>query len=268
MRETRSGNEDNPHADQRGELARLILAYQRDHRAQKYAVSRHERERLREQVSSHLKAICLILYEPFCREAHNWKKSLSFRELTEHNVENEGLDWAINRFAEQLCGHILDKLLTIRIDPNRDVIGLCVIIARRGMAKEEREIYGGKKRVGKNTIVSLPFTRLSTYTDSSSEREFDIADATSSAAFARMIDELSRESQHQMLLRVLETITHPVDRQIMIDRLLRAKPLSYKQIAIRIGDGWTADAVRKRCERLRRQLQSILGNDEGMLFIL
>jgi hypothetical protein len=266
MREARSDNEDETHAGQQGKLARLIHKYQDAYHALADARSLRQQEGLNKRIVNCLEEIYRILHEPLRREARSWQRSRSFHEFVDSIADHERYDLAIDRFAMQLFLHILEDLHTIRIDPTRDLIGLCVTIARRGMYREERRIFSVRKRAGDTIILVLPLLRVSDGLDSPTEREFDIADDTSEAAFARVIDQVSRDAQRRLLARALESITDPVDQQIVLDRLLRPRPLPFKQIAERIGAGWTAGAVRKRYERVRKQLLRFLRDHRNDLF--
>jgi hypothetical protein len=266
MREARSDNEDETHVGQQGKLARLIREYQDAYNALAYARSPREQEGLNKHIVSCLEQIYRILHEPLRRKAHNWQRSHAFHEVVDSIADHERYDLAIDRFAMQLFLHVLEDLHTIRIDPTRDLIGLCVKIAHRGMYREEHRIFSVRKRAGDTIIVVLPLLRFSDGSDSPTEREIDIADDMSDAAFARVIDQVSRDAQQRLLARALESITDPVDQQIVLDRLLRPRPLPFKQIAERIGAGWTAGTVRKRYERVRKQLLRFLRNHRDDLF--
>lgn len=209
----------------------------------------------RAALAASLQLIERELAAPLVREAWGWRGSHAFREVLESLSREEGIDAAVQRFARLLFLHILVQLPKLKVDDSKDAVGLLVVVARRGMRREEQRMYhrhlGGN---GRGTQVPLRLSQVAL-----DDTEIDIPDAESEAELEDLLDRLARKGQLQRLVMVLSDLRHdPIEYQILERRLLTEPPLPYADLARLLGPGWTAAAVRQRftrlCARLRKQI--------------
>lgn len=258
MREKPSGNEDDTHAGLAAECIRLVLAYQEDYATLQQTYVPRVREQLEARLQLRLEQIYRILHEPLRRQARKWRGSRSYKEILDSIAADESHTRALDRFAMHLFLHVLEQLHRVQIDPERNVIGLCVKIARQGMAREEQRIYKAYQPTNDPDEPEQPLLRIHRDPNGATERELDITDEQSEEDFMRLLAHLSRDVERQLITDAVEAIASKIDRQIITDRLLTEPAVPYEAIAAQLGDGWSIDAIRKRYERARKQLQRIL----------
>lgn len=218
------------------------------------------RVRLRAERQACLEVIAAATEEPLRREAWRWCKSQAFREVLESLSREEGIDAAIRRFALQLFLHVVVELPRLKVDDDKAVVGLLVVVARRGMSREERRVYGlGVHRTQEGAIV--PIVRLSeAHVDGT---DADLPDAASEAALEQLLD---RIAQAGLLQRITTFLADPAlsnaDRHILQGRLLHEPPRPYADLVGELGPGWTVEAARQRFTRLSRRLRTRIDADE------
>ncbi len=100
------------------------------------------REDLREQVRERLYVLWMLLAEPLMWVAAGWTNGGSFEDLIRVRTRRDALE----ALAMGMFLNIIEALPSVTIDPEKNVLGLLLTIARRGIARENRQIYQSTPR--------------------------------------------------------------------------------------------------------------------------
>lgn len=182
-------------------------------------------EALRAVVRECLSVLWILLAEPLMRVAAGWTESGQFEELIGTRTRRE----AREALAMGMFLNIIEALPTMSIDPTRNVVSYLQTIARRGIFKENKQIYQSTPR--------QPIEQV------------DLPDPAS----LEIEEQLLRACHHQQcwdaLREWMDTLSHE-NLLIFKSRWFVEPPVPYEDIAQLIGAGWTAAAARRRLSRM------------------
>lgn len=151
----------------------------------------------------------------------------------------------IETLAMNMFTYIVFKLPTLAFDAQRNIRGLLVTVARRGMSDDYYRSYANSPKRQPNSTVSF-------------DDQLDLADEARSEVENDTIQKVNSEEILSAVDIYWDTLEE-TDRQIMHLRWRTDPPGSFRDIARQLGPGWAEDAVRQRHHRVinatRKQLR-------------
>ena len=160
----------------------------------------------------------------------------------------------IETLAMNMFSYIVFKLPTLAFDAQRNIRGLLVTVARRGMSDDYYRSYASSPKRQPNSTISF-------------DDQIDLADETRSGIENDAIQKVNSEGILSAVDIYWDTLDE-ADRRIMHLRWRTDPPCSFRDIARQLGPGWAEDAVRQRHHRIinatRKQLrdQNLLDDRE------
>jgi len=221
---------------------------------------RHEAPRA--AVRDRLYALWMLLLEPLMRVAAGWSDSGPFEDLIRTRTRRDALE----ALAMGMFLNIIEALPLLTIDPEKNVLALMKTIARRGVSKENKDIYQRtpRKPTGKGPDVpAVSGTRDASMAplhetargpigvfDGETGEQVEAVDPSS----LDIEEQLLEACYNQECLEALREWIGTLSREnvlILKARWFADAPVPYKDIIQMLGAGWTAAAARKRLDRLR-----------------
>jgi hypothetical protein len=220
-----------------------------------------DHEGLREQIRESQYVLWMLLAEPLMRVAAGWTNSGSFEDLIRVRARRDALE----ALAMGMFLNIIEALPSVNIDPERNVLGLLLTIARRGIARENRQIYQRTPRRPTHTtqeLNPLPGTRDASMAPPplSASGPMGIIDGERGEqiepvdpASLEIEESLLRACHHRQCWDALQEWMGTLSRENLL--ILKARwfadpPSPYEDIVQMLGAGWTTAAARRRLSRL------------------
>ncbi len=219
------------------------------------------REDLREQVRERLYVLWMLLAEPLMWVAAGWTNGGSFEDLIRVRTRRDALE----ALAMGMFLNIIEALPSVTIDPEKNVLGLLLTIARRGIARENRQIYQSTPRKPTNkasapnplpgtpdaSMAPLPVSASGPMGVIDGERGEQVEPVD--PASLEIEERLLRACHHQECWDALREWMGTLSRENLL--ILKARwfadpPVPYEDIVQMLGAGWTAAATRRRLSRL------------------
>lgn len=241
---------DGPSAD--GEtpqaLPELVSAYQRDHTA--CADEQHPalRQNLHNRMRLTLEALYAAMRDDLLKEARRWSRSRTARAIWESRAGTASRQEIYETIAQSMMLEIIEALPGIVIDPNRQLQGLLIIIARRGMIGQER----------KEALPAMNLSQLLAVDDEQRVGAQELTDVDSLGADVTWAAGVDLGALYVITSEFVSRTSTTIDQQIFEARCGREQALSFVQIADRLGAGWTATTVRQRHLRLLKRIRTYL----------
>jgi len=153
-----------------------------------------------------------------------------------HGWIRSGMAPDIESLALNMFSYIVFKLPTLSFNLQRNVRGLLVTVARRGLIDEYRRSYAVSSKRQPRQFVSL-------------DDKTDLADDDRSDIEGTSIHKIDG---NRVLTEVQEywRSLNPEETLIMRLRWQTDPPCSFREIAQQMGSGWVEDAVRQRHHRI------------------
>ena len=195
------------------------------------------------EYSQSLERLWFVLADDLRRVARGWIHS---------NMAPDIESLAMNLFA-----NIVVHLPKLHIDPARHVRNLLLMVARRGQIDEYRRVYASTPQRQPTPSDQPDDTQLwqspgrRTQAGAPLDMQHEIVDPTSADIEERMIDQIDQQA-------ILENVWNDywphklssTDFLIMELRWRMEPPSSFREIAERMGGGWSEEAVRQRHYRI------------------
>jgi hypothetical protein len=208
-----------------------------------------------------LYVLWMLLAEPLLRVAAGWTDSGQFEELMGTRTRGDALE----ALAMGMFVNIIEALPRLIIDPEKNVLGLLLTIARRGISRENRQIYrdtprkAAAKTSRPNPLPGTPDASMAPLPVSASG-PMGVIDGESGEQVEPVDPEsleieelLLRACHHQDCWNALREWMDTLSREnllILKSRWFVDPPISYEDIAQLLGAGWTAAAARRRMSRM------------------
>jgi DNA-directed RNA polymerase specialized sigma24 family protein len=223
-------------------VVRLVLHCQQHYRTWAAAPA-HQQEACSAEYSELLEQLWFRLADDLRRMARGWIHS--------HMAPD------IESLAMNLFANIVVSLPKLRIDPARNVRNLLLTVARRSQIDEYRRVYSSglqhQSAAGANPADAHMWQPPGSHTQSegSLDLQQEVIDPNSTNIEERLILQIDQQS-------ILETVWRDywprklskIDFLIMELRWRLDPPSSFREIAGRLGAGWTEDTVRQRHFRI------------------
>lgn len=153
----------------------------------------------------------------------------------------------IETLAMNMFSYIVFKLPMLTFDTQRNIRGLLVTVARRGMSDDYYRSYASSPKRQPNSAISF-------------DDQLDLADEARSGVENDAIQKVNSEGILSAVDIYWDTLDE-ADRQIMHLRWRTDPPCSFRDIARQLGPGWAEDAVRQRHHRIinatRKELRDL-----------
>jgi DNA-directed RNA polymerase specialized sigma24 family protein len=242
-------------------IAVLAVLCQESYRSWASAASENDKQALRERNRSYVELLWIALADDLRIAARSW-----IRSQIAPDVES----LAMNMFS-----HIIFTLPKLRIDPARNVQGLLLTVARRGIIDEYRRNYAAPVRrqpagsaleraAGTRATQMWPGPSSHAPTVAPAEAHLEAVDPASYDAEDRVARALDNQDVLRAIWAYWPKSLSADDFQIMRLRWLSDPPRSFKEIAQLLGAGWSEDAVRQRHHRVLKDTRAHL-REHGLL---
>lgn len=224
-----------------------------------------QRDYLGAEVRRRYEALWHVMETTLIRDAARWTRSASYadyRRLFGHTDTLRSL--AMIGFM-----NILEALPGLQIQPDKNVVGLLVIIARRGIRHYNWNSYKEDQPRLAQAPGDAPATPgsadaamwptmeyIKTFfgvLDDTTHETMEAVDPKSLDVEERLIQAHHATLCWQQLWAYWEHALSPESLLIVRKRLLVEPPLPYAEIVTLLHDGWTVAAARKRFERAVEQ---------------
>jgi hypothetical protein len=235
-----------------------------------------QRDYLGAEVRRRYDALWRLMEATLARDAARWTRSASYadyRRLFGHTDTLRSL--AMIGFMA-----ILEALPGLQIQPDKNVVGLLVIIARRGIRHYNWNSYKEDQPRSSQAHSDAPATPgsadaamwptveyIKTFfgvLDEATHETMDTVDPKSLDAEERLIQAQHATLCWQQRWEYWRGALSPESLLIVRKRLLVEPPLPYSEIVTLLRDGWTVAAARKRFERAVEQGKRYL-SEQGYL---
>lgn len=223
-----------------------------------------QREDLAALVRRQNDALWNLMEATLLRDTVRWARSASYREYR----RTYGHTDALRALAMIGFMAILEALPSVQIQPDKNVVGLLVIIARRGIRHYNWKSYkedqpratpaqNDAPAPGTAAAAMWPTVEyVKTFfgvLDETTHETVDVVDPKSLDAEERRIQAQHAQLCWRQLWGYWERTLSPESLLIVRKRLLVEPPLPYSEIITLLRDGWTVAAARKRFERAVEQ---------------
>ena len=242
-------------------------------------VPAQERERLQHELQDSGERIWKLLDSRLHRLAQKWFWCGEMQDKYQTPESYPTIRVAIESLKQSLFFHILDALPKIKIDPNKNLFGLLLIIAHRKHATENNKIYRGnpyRKKLPAQSEVqpneadgkvwNTEVNPLSTHPPHTKDNDLPdpltlIPDPASSAPFEDLIETDFIQARWNDVKEFLEDLK-PDHQWILQQRYLPTPPQEFSRIAEMRGPGWTEEAVRMEHYRAIHKIRQWLETEE------
>lgn len=134
----------------------------------------------------------------------------------------------------------------------QNLVGYLLQIAQHRMTDDYYRAYSSHSRPRRTHADAPPCYAVQR--ESLDERAHEIADQRAHDA-TQIIEQLDTQERCEAIWAYWHESLTSIDWQIVQARFATEPPTPFQQIARQLGDGWQADAVRKRYERIRTRTQ-------------
>lgn len=177
----------------------------------------------------------------------------------EHTYQRAAAQLGMNIFAD-----IIEDLLRVTIDPNRNAYGLVMTMAHHALYDLNQRTQGHRRARptrllqsgDPDALMAPPTVRAAhslSYDDEGSLLDMPDPEVDFTA---RVLERERLRHCWPMVQRVLEA-TSAIDRYIFAQRVEQDPPTPFEIIAQQLGPGWTEGAVKQRHHRLMQRLKQI-----------
>lgn len=156
----------------------------------------------------------------------------------------------LETLAMNMFSYIVFKLPVLALDNQRNIRGLLITVARRGMSDDYYRSYASSPKRQPHIIVSF-------------DDQLDLADEARSGVENDAVQKVNSEGILSAVDIYWDSLDE-ADRQIMHLRWRTDPPCSFREIAQQLGPGWAEDAVRQRHHRVINATRKYL-RDQNLL---
>jgi hypothetical protein len=248
----------------------VATSYQNIFKAWSLEIDQDRREHWRNLLRPHLEQLWKLLEDKLVEVACGLLWTGMAQDLLTNPDSYPFLSDVHNALAVNLFYHVIDRLPKLPIDPNKNLLGLLLVAARRGFLTENRRIY--------HKIVRYSIRKKSSRAPTSGDREEALSsERSSTASYLRshfnlveladpqcddiagdVVAALHRKGCWEAMPAFWRKHRRSEDRFIFEARCLAEVPTPFKKIAERLGPGWTEAAVRVRYHRVVREIRRYL----------
>ncbi len=237
----------------------LARACQQGHAAWHAAEDVATRQLLRDEHRGLLELLWQALQPDLERGALRWRRS--------------GMAPDLRSLAMGMFVHIIGELPRLRLDPDRNVRHLLLMVAQRRTVDEYRRSFSDGPHM-RGADDALPIAsgapEAQMWAEPSGpvdlfalDREQELVDPQTLDAESQIVARLDLRRLVEQLWRYWPERLSLHDLQIMRLRWRVEPPVPFSEIARQLGDGWEEDTVRQRHHRILRDARRFLAQGKG-----
>lgn len=242
-------------------LCIAVLAYQRALAEYRESTDTMRKAALLDLQQQLLEQIYADLHDPLFSLVKGWGRSLLMQEQRSTSANAND---ALESITMSVFGDVAFALQTCKLDANRDVCNFLIQIARNKLHDQEYRIYNNRLHLTQrdenyqSSMWPAPQSWVGGVwgTESSAEDQSYLAEPEDPASIDfdnQLIRHRDDETFLRSVLQFWKTGLSGRDFLIVKLRWTVDPPLSFLAIAQRLGEGWSAAAVRQRHHRILRR---------------
>ncbi|MBK9945559.1 MAG: sigma-70 family RNA polymerase sigma factor [Kouleothrix sp.] len=208
-------------------------------------------------------------------------------ELTRQDIERQSVRWlkmfpqrnesgdrsfrtAVEQLARSVFLEVIEAILVVTLDPDRNAYGLVMRIVRRALYDQQPP---RRRKIQQNDDPKIGSGDPQASMAPTASTQRHVADFDDEGALRDIPDPAPDFTEHvlerERLQRYWPAVQTFLDKMSAIDRFIfdqrwvSEEPQPFAKIAQNLGMGWTMEAVKQRNYRLLRQLRAYIGREHG-----